>query len=39
MISLGALTILVYCALCVTIATPIGLLILLLRDYKEGRLW
>ncbi len=39
MISLSALTIVVYCALTVTIATPIGLMILLLRDYQRGKMW
>lgn len=39
MISAGALSILVYCALTITVITPIVLITLLLRDYKRGKLW
>lgn len=39
MISAGALAILVYLALTVTVITPVGLIILLLLDYKRGKLW
>jgi len=39
MIGLSALSILVYCALTVTIVTPIALMILLLRDYQRGKMW
>ena len=39
MISAEALSILVYCALAITVITPIGLTLLLIRDYKRGKLW
>lgn len=39
MISTGALAFLVYCALTVTIATPVVLSVLLIRDYLKGELW
>lgn len=39
MISAQALAILVYIALTVTVVTPVGLLCLLIRDYKRGVLW
>lgn len=39
MITASALAILVYLALAVTVLTPVGLIILLIRDYKRGTLW
>lgn len=39
MISADELSILVYCALTVTVITPVGLILLLISDYKRGKLW
>ena len=39
MISATALSILVYCALGITVITPVALVLLLIRDYKRGKLW
>ena len=39
MISLTALSTLVYTALAITLLTPLLLIALVLRDWKEGVLW
>ena len=39
MISASALAILVYVALAITVLTPVGLMFLLIQDYKGGKLW
>jgi len=39
MISTGALTVLVFAALAITVVTPVLLIVLLIRDYKRGELW
>lgn len=39
MISTAALSILIYIALAVTVITPVLFLVLLIRDYKRGKLW
>jgi hypothetical protein len=39
MISLSALTILVSAALLLASATPVILLVLVYRDWKDGKLW
>ena len=39
MISAGVLAILVYCALAVAVLTPVGLIYLLIQDYRRGKLW
>lgn len=39
MISLTALTILIYIAIAAAVAVPIVLTIFLLRDWKRGDLW
>lgn len=39
MISLGALSTLVICALGIAILTPVLLIILVVRDWKRGVLW
>ena len=39
MITASALSILVYLALAVTVLTPVGLILLLILDYKRGKLW
>lgn len=39
MMSLTALTVLVYIALTVTVGAPVLLLALLIRDFKKGELW
>lgn len=39
MISLSALTVMVYLALILASATPVILIVLVLRDLKHGKLW
>ena len=39
MISAPVLEVLVYCALAVSTVTPVGLILLLIIDYKRGKLW
>jgi hypothetical protein len=39
MITPGELSVLVYCALAVVTVTPVALTILLILDYKRGKLW
>lgn len=39
MMSVNALSLLVYGAVLVTMVTPVVLITLLIKDWKEGKLW
>ena len=39
MISLGALSLLIYAAIGMAAAIPVILLVMLIRDWKQGELW